>query len=245
MLLSGIYFKSAKCLLNEITKDSSKNFKNKIMRQLFFIIGFFVCFPLIVNAQDSVSINRDSLLHSFILKEVHKVLAERYRGDRVTSIASVKFGMSRNKVEKILRKKYGEPSIFSTSDKLHFENIKYGGLYFNSVYFLFQSDGKRSFLNSCIFVVDVRDYHAAIDMERKISNILSKRYSFIKECQDENGNPMHICGLSPLWDGTSENFSDATIAIHTDIIDYDNTGYEYKYGVRLIYGPFDYIKEEF
>ena len=79
--------------------------------------------------------------------------------------------------------------------------------------------------------------------------MLSKKYSTILNDVDSNGNPCHICGVSPLWNGTIEGLFTAGSAIHTNIMKYEEkvakdagTG---PYAVRLIYGPFDYVKEEF
>lgn len=65
---------------------------------------------------------------------------------------------------------------------------------------------------------------------------------------DEKGNPFHFCGFSPLWDGTLQGSYEAGVAIHTDIMKYDEEvarNLQYQYAVRLIYGPFNYVKEEF
>lgn len=250
MLLSGIYFKSAKCLLNEITKDSSKNFKNKIMRQLFFIIGFFVCFPLIVNAQEYVSIGNDSISLTKEEKEwFDRELLENYRKSQVTSIANVKFGESREEAERILRMKFGNPSIYSTNNVLRFTDIVYAGIRFNSVYFMFQSDGKDTFFNGCAFIYEVDDFRSALVKEQEFADMLKKKYTVVIKVNDENGNPCHYCGVSPLWDGTIQGFQSELPAIHTGIIKYSNevvkAGVSKQYSVSLMYGTFDYVKDEF
>lgn len=216
------------------------------MRHLVFILGFFMCFPIFVNAQENVSTDNDTTSLSL---EVQEKLIEINRQQQVKSIANVEFGSSREKCEKILRKKFGTPSIYSSTDRLLFTNIKYAGLDFDSLFFLFQSDGERTYLNSCIFVINVNDYQSALSKEKDLTYMLSKKYSTILNIVDSNGNPCHICGVSPLWNGTIEGLFTAGTAIHTNIMKYEEkvakdagTG---PYAVRLIYGPFDYVKEEF
>lgn len=216
------------------------------MRHLVFILGFFMCFPIFVNAQENVSTDNDTTSLSL---EVQEKLIEINRQQQVKSIANVEFGSSREKCEKILRKKFGTPSIYSSTDRLLFTDIKYAGLDFNSLFFLFQSDGERTYLNSCIFVINVNDYQSALSKEKDLTYMLSKKYSTILNVVDSNGNPCHICGVSPLWNGTIEGLFTAGTAIHTNIMKYEEkvakdagTG---PYAVRLIYGPFDYVKEEF
>lgn len=53
-----------------------------------------------------------------------------------------------------------------------------------------------------------------------------------------------------LWDGrwTTLDFAKYGTGIHTDIIKYENNlvkVYGNPYAVRIIYGPYDYVKEEF
>ena len=205
-----------------------------------------MCFPIFVNAQENVSTDNDTTSLSL---EVQEKLIEINRQQQVKSIANVEFGSSREKCEKILRKKFGTPSIYSSTDRLLFTNIKYAGLDFDSLFFLFQSDGERTYLNSCIFVINVNDYQSALSKEKDLTYMLSKKYSTILNIVDSNGNPCHICGVSPLWNGTIEGLFTAGTAIHTNIMKYEEkvakdagTG---PYAVRLIYGPFDYVKEEF
>lgn len=216
------------------------------MRHLVFILGFFMCFPIFVNAQENVSTDNDTTSLSL---EVQEKLIEINRQQQVKSIANVEFGSSREKCEKILRKKFGTPSIYSSADRLLFTNIKYAGLDFDSLFFLFQSDGDNTYLNSCIFIINVNDYESALNKEKDLAYMLSKKYLTVLNDVDNNGNPCHICGTSPLWDGTFNGLFTSGSAIHTNILKYDekvakDAGVG-SYAVRLIYGPFDYVKEEF
>lgn len=220
------------------------------MRQLFFIIGFFVCFPFIVNAQEYVSIGNDSISLTREQKELFdRALLEKFQNDQVTSIANVKFGESREKAERILRRRFGNPSIYSTSDVLRFTDIKYAGIRFNSVYFMFQSDGEDTFFNGCAFIYEVDDFQSALVKEQEFADMLSKKYLAVIKDIDEEGNPCHLCGVSPLWDGTVQGVLSAGCAVHTSIIKYSEeivkTGHSKPYCVRLMYGTYDYVKDEF
>lgn len=220
------------------------------MRHLVFILSFFMCFPLFVNAQENVSTDNDTTsLSPDVLATIKEKWLEHNHREQVTSIANIDFGTSREKAEKMLRKKYGTPSYLSSADKILFTNVKYAGIDFNSLYFLFQSDGEKTYLNGCIFVINVNDYQSALSKEKDLAYVLSKKYSSVISDVDDNGNPCHLCGVSPLWDGTMEGLITAACAIRTNILKYDENVAKNAsvgpYAVRLIYGPFDYVKEEF
>ena len=168
---------------------------------------------------------------------------------QVKSIAGVEFGSSREKVEKMMTKKYGSPMFASSQNDLIFENIKYAGYDFDSVHFLFQSDGVNIYLNCCIFVIEARDYSEALDKESKLADILKTKYEDLQSGVDHNGNPMHSGGISPLWNGDINNLADHVGALHTSILKYDEEKAKIAgrkpYAVRLIYGPYNYVNEEF
>lgn len=79
--------------------------------------------------------------------------------------------------------------------------------------------------------------------------LLSKKYD-LSSFKDDNGFDLYVGGVSPLWNGSWKSFLEGGYegAVHIDIINYSkevakNAGFEYS--VRIIYGPFDYVKEEF
>jgi len=76
-----------------------------------------------------------------------------------------------------------------------------------------------------------------------LSDILSKKYKIYSGGTQQGG------GISPLWDGTFANLRDEHyIGFHTDIIEYSAelaNSIGVRYGTRLIYGPFNYVNEEF
>lgn len=50
---------------------------------------------------------------------------------------------------------------------------------FNTVHFLFQSDGINSYFNTCIFVLNADTEKEAIDKQKKMSDILSKNMNYL------------------------------------------------------------------
>lgn len=216
------------------------------MKKILLALAIAIFTPNMGKSQQTFS-PEESDTASFSQERIEKLLAY-FRKDQVFSIANVDFGTSCKEAEGKLKNKFGEPYFLSSNNKLQFKNIKYGGLDFNSVFFLFQSDENNSFLNCCIFIREAKDYAQALDIEKEYANILSRKYTKVFSEVDEKGNPFHFCGFSPLWDGTLQGSYEAGVAIHIDIMKYDEEvarNLQYQYAVRLIYGPFNYVKEEF
>lgn len=218
------------------------------MKKILLALAIAIFTPNMGKSQQTFSAEENDTA-SLSQEEIEEKIAAELRKDQVLSIANVDFGTSYKEAERKLKRKFGEPSFLSLKNELLFKNVKYGGLDFNSVFFMFQSDGNNSFLNSCIFVREARDYAKALEIEQEYADILSSKYTKVYSEVDEKGNPFHYCGFSPLWDGTLQGGFEAGVAIHTNIMKYDeDLVKEIKhspYAVRLIYGPFNYVKEEF
>lgn len=218
------------------------------MKKILLALAIAIFTPNMGKSQQTFSAEENDTA-SLSQEEIEEKIAAELRKDQVLSIANVDFGTSYKEAERKLKRKFGEPSFLSLKNELLFKNVKYGGLDFNSVFFMFQSDGNNSFLNSCIFVREAREYAKALEIEQEYTDILSRKYKNIGSEVDQNGNPFHFCGSSPLWDGTRQGFYNTGAAIRTSIMKFDeNIVEETKcspYAVRLIYGPFNYVKEEF
>lgn len=217
------------------------------MKKILLALAIAIFTPNMGKSQQTFSAE-ESDTASFSQERIEKLLAY-FRKDQVFSIANVDFGTSRKEAERKLKRKFGNPSFLSSNNKLLFDNVKYGGFDFKSVFFLFQSDENNSFLNCCIFIREAKDYAQALNIEKEYADILSRKYIKVVSEVDDNGNPYHYCGFSPLWDGTLQGSFEAGVAIHTNIMKYnEDLVKEIKcspYAVRLIYGPFNYVKEEF
>ncbi len=218
------------------------------MKKILLALAIAMFTPNMGKSQQTYSAE-ESDTASLSQEEIEEKILAYYRKDQVLSIANVDFGTSYKEAERKLKRKFGEPSFLSSKNKLLFDNVKYGGFDFKSVFFLFQSDENNSFLNCCIFIREAKDYAQALEIEQEYADILSSKYTKVFSEVDEKGNPFHFCGFSPLWDGTLQGSFEAGVAIHTDIMKYDeDLVKEIKhspYAVRLIYGPFNYVKEEF
>lgn len=220
------------------------------MKEILIILMFIV--PVFASAQeygnltskDSLNINMDS---SQVV--VDSIVEANLKKEQITAIGGIPFGISREKALPVLRNKYGEEDYLSGNKHIVFKNIKYAGVDFNSVYFLFQSDGINSYFNACIFILNAKTKKEAIDKQDEMRALLSKKYN-LSSFTDDNGFNLYVGGVSPLWNGSWKSFLEGnyTGAVHIDIINYDeelaqNAGFEYS--VRIIYGPFNYVKEEF
>lgn len=218
------------------------------MKKILLALAIAIFTPNMGKSQQTFSAEENDTT-SLSQEEIEEKILAYYRKDQVLSIANVDFGTSYKEAERKLKRKFGEPSFLSSKNKLLFDNVKYGGLDFNSVFFIFQSDGNNSFLNGCVFLKDAKDYAQALEIEQEYADILSSKYTKVFSEVDEKGNPFHYCGFSPLWDGTLQGGFEAGVAIHTNIMKYDeDLVKEIKhspYAVRLIYGPFNYVKEDF
>lgn len=180
-------------------------------------------------------------------------LVNQCKSIQVKSICGVDFGTSKDDAEVILKNKFGTPLDYSKETVIPFENIKYAGIDFDNVYFLFQSDGNNSFFNSCVFLKQAKNKKQVKEIIETYKTALSRKYT-LKEDIATNGFNIYEGGISPLWDGKWQSIIDSAsnheipIAFHTDVIEYDSDIVNHtgkKYGVRLIYGPFEFVNESF
>ena len=183
------------------------------------------------------------------MDSIYQTVANKMVKEQVKVICGIPFGISLDKAEPMLRNKFGSSNCTSTSMGLAFRNVKYGGRDFDSVHFLFQSDGFKSYFNACIFVINANSLTNAIEKEKNVVNTILGKYT-LYESKDSNGYPIHGGGMSPLWDGhwASLDFNEHGNGVHTDIIKYDTKVtkvFDFPYAVRIIYGPYNYVKEEF
>lgn len=208
-----------------------------------------------VNAQDADSFRelRERYWNSSeearaVMDSIYSNFEESYSAEQVKTIGGIPFGISREKALVMLRNKFGEPEYTQQSTTISFLNIKYANKDFDAVHFLFQSDGVNSYLNACIFIIDVRKKEDVFNVQDNLYKMLSSKYQLF-ETVAENGFMMYGGGVSPLWDGHWYSLDEIYMgALHIDVIQYESELaeiYGNKYAVRLIYGPYNYIKEEF
>ena len=153
----------------------------------------------------------------------------------VKEICSVPFGTSREKAEEILENKYGTSSYLSDKDKIIYNYKNYAGIAFDEIIFLFQSDGYNSFFNGCVFILDAKNLAQAKEKRDLLYKKLRNKYDMDSGI-DKNGNKYYIGGFSPVA------YFDSAFVI--DIIKYDDSP-KTPYAARLMYGRYNYVKEEF
>ncbi len=182
------------------------------------------------------------------MDEQYRDVEAKLKAQQVTNIGGVAFGTPREKALAMLRNKYGASEYNQENDIVSFRDIKYAGYGFDAVHFLFQSDGVNSYFYSCIFIKEAKTQQEAVSGQQMLNKVLSEKYELYK-VTTEKGFDTYGGGVSPLWDGHWYNMSDNFYtALHTDIMQYEPELVKIfgnQCAVRLIYGPYNYVKEEF
>lgn len=195
-----------------------------------------------------------SLEEKAVIDSLFSDFVEQQKAQQINSICGIPFGASHSDAMKVLRNKYGEPYSLSNDNHIVYKDVKYAGINFDSIHFLFQPGDLNSYFNACFFIKDAKSKSKAIEIMDLYKEVLGKKYQ-LYEATDESGFKIYGGGISPLWNGDwldyMSNISNGKYftAIRTDVIEYDeDLGREFggiKYGVRIIYGPYEYVKEEF
>lgn len=223
---------------------------------LFFIIAVILASPIEAQENNTPTIEEMKAYYKLASKEERARLDSAFapmedyqREQQVKTIGGVPFGVSREKALEMLRMKFGEPMYDPDRTTISFKNIKYAGRDFDNVHFLFQSDGITTYLNSCIFILSAKTQKDAAAQVEKVRSFLSDKYFLFDMKDEQTGFQIYSGGVSPMWDGHWYTLDDDMFgAIHTDVIEYNADlveVYGNRYGVRLIYGPYNYVKEEF
>lgn len=172
-------------------------------------------------------------------EDVNKQLWEEFNRKRerqtIKEICGIPFGSSYEKAEEVLENKFGEKSFLSDMTKIYYRNENYAGIFFDNIIFLFQSDGYKSYMNGCIFILEATSLRQAKEKQEMLYKKLSYKYD-MKEGEDDNGNKFYYGGRSPVpFDG---------FGFSIEIIKFENQP-DVPYAARLIYGRYNYVKEEF
>lgn len=173
------------------------------------------------------------------LKSYQEYYEESVEKQTIKEICGIPFGTSYEKAKEILENKYGYSDYSPDKTTIIYSFKNYGGISFDKIIFLFQSDGYHSFLNGCAFVIDAKSLKGAQEMREMLYKKLSPKYTMVSN-KDKNGNKYYIGGYSPI-DKNDFGFS-------IEIIKYENyisENHRNTYATRLMYGRYNYIKEEF
>lgn len=149
------------------------------------------------------------------------------------SIAGVAFGSSYIQAAKILKDKFGVPDT-EERERIVFVDKKYGGFNFDLVTFGFQYGEGKSYFNRCIFIKTFKTSSEAKDFRDLFAQKLRRDYS-LNEFISDNKFKGYEGGVDPT-NGEPYGFS-LDIVSPTREVNF--------YGVRLYYGPYDYVNENF
>lgn len=176
-----------------------------------------------------------------------------YRKQQVKSIFGIDFGSSYEDVKHITKNKFGisdNAEIEESRERkdLTYTGVQYADHFFSKLHLMFQSKGTNSYFTYCIFVNYVETLDEAKRLVKSYAEYDLKKYNLLP-VNGEGENPKYMGGVSPLWDGrwyklTMDDFT----AVCVDIINLSpsvvkETGRQY--GVRILYGPYNYTKDKF
>lgn len=170
-----------------------------------------------------------------VRKQISEEFNREWERQTVKEICGIPFGSSYEKAEEVLENKYGKKSFLSDKTKIYYRNESYAGIMFDIIIFLFQSDGYKSFMNGCVFILEANSLRQAKEKQEMLYKTLRYKYE-MKEGVDDNGNKFYYGGHSPVsFDG---------FGFTIEIIKYENRP-SIPYAARLMYGRYNYVKEEF
>ncbi|MBR1787777.1 MAG: hypothetical protein IJ762_01110 [Bacteroidaceae bacterium] len=161
-----------------------------------------------------------------------------YVTQTVKEICGIPFGTSYQDAESMLKNKYGYPEYGTDPNVITYKHKKYAGITFDSIHFLFQSDGVNSYLNGCVFILDAKTEKEAKEKRELLHDILAKKYIMVDDT-DENGFKYYFGGRSPI--------SKDEVGFVINILKYDKdlARLYAPYAARLMYGTYSYVKEKF
>ena len=167
-----------------------------------------------------------------------KVLQQAFNeAQTIREICGIPFGTEYQKAKDILYNKYGYPDYNPDRTHVVYQNKKYAGMDFGSIHFLFQSDGYKSYMNGAVFIIEADNLAEARKIQEMLYKKLDEKYVMMSD-EDENGNTIWKGGLSPT--------DEMTYGFMIGIMKYDKSLQpKHPYCVRLFYGPYNYVKEEF
>ena len=197
--------------------------------------------PFIVVKGDTIREKKDPV--AFLTAVYHQAIVK----NTVTEIAGIPFGCSYDAAATALFKKFGKAS-YSDQSAIMYKHIFYGGENFSTVAFRFQSDVKNNFFCGALFAIDVRNMDEALKVKERFHHRLAERYpstSYIDEKLSAGGLPpipyRRTVSFNNMQEGN--NISDFGFGFEISVIPQDE--YDYPFFVRIKYGPYEYVKEDF
>ena len=162
--------------------------------------------------------------------------------NRVTELCNIPFGSSYKTSKKILAEKYGDCDyLTSTKDCLAYRDKFYSGILFTDLFFMFQSDGEATYFNKAVLSKDTKTKEEAVQLKKYLDEKLSKKYQLYK-ILDEGNTCLSMGGICP----TPSEGVFGGYAISVDVLNFDVPTREgCMHAVRIMYGPYDYVEENF
>lgn len=155
-----------------------------------------------------------------------------------TEVCGVRFGCSYETAKLILKRKFGEPDYMGTDENSIVYCYKtYGGIGFTYMSFNFQRGGAHSYMNQCVMGYDCKTAEEAKNKRDEIWLKARRKYTTWHEDIDDNGFKYYESGCSPLG-GIYNGFI-------VDVLKLDEPHNGCRYFARIMYGPYNYVKEDF
>ena len=176
------------------------------------------------------------------IRSMEDVAIRFMEDNKVTGICNVPFGASYEKAKKILEEKYGDYDFLaSTKDCITYRDKFYGGMHFSDMYFMFQLDGESSYFHKAVLSKNCETKDEAVRLKKSVDEKLSKQYLLFK-ILDEGNTYFSIGGISPApGEGVFGGY-----ALGVDILEYSKpTRNGSLFAVRIMYGPYEYVEENF
>ena len=156
-----------------------------------------------------------------------------------TEVCGVRFGSSYENAKEILEGKYGEPDYMLTDEnRIVYHYKSYGGMTFTYMSFNFQRDGTLSYMNQCVMGYECKTAEDAKNKRDAIWTKARSKYFAGREGIDDNGFKYYESGCSPLG---GEFYSGFVV----DVVKLDEPYNGCRYFSRIMYGPYDYVQEDF
>lgn len=162
--------------------------------------------------------------------------AQNHERKIITEVCGVKFGSSYEECKQILKNRFGRYNYMLTDEEYIFFNDKqYAGFNFGLIFFHFQRDANGSYLNECGMCKDCKTADEAKQVRDDIKSELEKKY-FVVDAIGDYGFKFYMAGFGPLGN---------SVGLWLEVCKYDKPIRGFPYFVRLRYGPYDYVREEF
>lgn len=197
--------------------------------------------PFIVVKGDTIREKNDPV--AFLTAVFHQAIEK----NTVKEIAGIPFGCSYDAAATVLYNKFGK-AYYSDQSAIVYKHIFYSGESFSTVAFRFQSDGKSDYFCGALFAIYVRNIDEALKVKERFHHRLAERYpstSLIDEKLSAGGLPpvpyRRTVSFSNMQKGN--NISDFGFGFEISVMSQDED--DYPYFVRIKYGPYEYVKEDF